>query len=59
MVLAGQPKNQGSCVPAGGWPAGLTMHGPGGPAAAAEIVHGDLPVLLYAQGIASAEWAEA
>jgi len=28
-------------------------------AAAAEIVHGDLSVLLYAQGIASAEWAEA
>lgn len=27
-------------------------------AAAAEIVHGDLSVLLYAQGIASAEWAE-
>jgi len=28
-------------------------------AAAAEIVHGDLSVLLYAQGIASAEWVEA
>ena len=28
-------------------------------AAAAEIVHGDLSVLLYAQGIASADWAEA
>ncbi|CAM8636549.1 SerB Phosphoserine phosphatase [Sphingobium cupriresistens] len=27
-------------------------------AAAAEIVHGDLSVLLYAQGIPSAEWAE-
>jgi phosphoserine phosphatase len=27
-------------------------------AAAAEIVHGDLSVLLYAQGIASAEWVE-
>lgn len=27
-------------------------------AAAAEIVHGDLSVLLYAQGIASAEWIE-
>jgi phosphoserine phosphatase len=25
-------------------------------AAAAEIVHGDLSVLLYAQGIASADW---
>ena len=28
-------------------------------AAAAEIVHGDLSVLLYAQGIASAQWVEA
>lgn len=28
-------------------------------AAAAEIVHGDLSVLLYAQGINSAEWVEA
>ncbi len=28
-------------------------------AAAAEIVHGDLSVLLYAQGIASAEWIDA
>ncbi|WP_176591231.1 phosphoserine phosphatase SerB [Sphingobium sp. EM0848] len=28
-------------------------------AAAAEIVHGDLSVLLYAQGIPSAEWVEA
>ena len=27
-------------------------------AAAAEIVHGDLSVLLYAQGIASADWVE-
>jgi phosphoserine phosphatase len=27
-------------------------------AAAAEIVHGDLSVLLYAQGIASADWIE-
>ncbi|WP_022682660.1 phosphoserine phosphatase SerB [Sphingobium bisphenolivorans] len=27
-------------------------------AAAAEIIHGDLSVLLYAQGIASAEWVE-
>ena len=27
-------------------------------AADAEIVHGDLSVLLYAQGIASAEWAQ-
>ena len=28
-------------------------------AAAAEIVHGDLSVLLYAQGISSAEWVQA
>ena len=28
-------------------------------AAHAEIVHGDLSVLLYAQGIASAHWVEA
>ena len=28
-------------------------------AAAAEIVHGDLSVLLYAQGLASAAWAAA
>jgi hypothetical protein len=33
-VLAGQPQDQGTDVPAGRWPTGLASHGPGGPAAA-------------------------
>ena len=32
-VLASQPEDQCPDVPAGGWPAGLASHGPGGPAA--------------------------
>ena len=36
-VLTGQPEDQGPDVPAGGWPAGLAAHGPGGPAAADDI----------------------
>jgi hypothetical protein len=36
-VLAGQPEDQGPDVPAGGRPAGLAAHGPGGPAAADDV----------------------
>jgi hypothetical protein len=37
-VLAGQPQDQGPDVPAGSWPAGLALLGPGGPSAADDVV---------------------
>src|SRR6185312_1792126 len=36
-VLTGQPEDQGTDVPAGRRPAGLTAHGPAGPAAADDV----------------------